>query len=93
MERLIGEKLQQALEMLPLWRADDGKLTREYKFTDFKQAMEFVNKVASEAEAAGHHPDIDIRYNKVTLGLVTHDIGGVTDRDARMAKTLTEKFG
>ena len=54
--------------------------------------MSFVNKVAEFAESAGHHPDIDIRYNRVTLGLVTHDAGGITAKDAGMAARLSVNF-
>lgn len=93
MEKLTGKKLEEALAGLPDWRADDGRLVREYTFADFKAAMEFVNGVAREAEAAGHHPDIDIRYNKVKLALETHDAGGLTERDARLAKALNDRFG
>ena len=50
--------------------------------------MAFVNQVAEKAEKAGHHPDIDIRYNKVRLGLVSHDKGGLTERDMKMAQTI-----
>lgn len=92
MEKLHGTKLEDALARLPRWKADNGMLVREYTFADFKAAMQFVNGVAAEAEAAGHHPDIDIRYNKVKLALVTHDAGGLTDRDVRMAESLDQKF-
>jgi 4a-hydroxytetrahydrobiopterin dehydratase len=93
MERLQGKALEDALSQLPKWRADDGKLVRDYVFADFKAAMEFVNGVAHEAEAAGHHPDIDIRYNRVKLALETHDAGGLTTKDAGLARTLDLKFG
>jgi 4a-hydroxytetrahydrobiopterin dehydratase len=76
----------------PLWQFAEGKLVREWRFSDFVEAMAFVNRVAGVAEAAGHHPDIDIRYNRVTLGLVTHDAGGITERDADMAKRLSRDF-
>ncbi|MGH9597366.1 MAG: 4a-hydroxytetrahydrobiopterin dehydratase, partial [Edaphobacter sp.] len=56
------------------------------------EAMAFVNKVAASAEAAGHHPDIDIRYNQVALGLVSHDAGGITTRDIGMAGQIDRKF-
>ena len=52
--------------------------------------MQFVNKIADAAEQANHHPDIDIRYNKVTMALVSHDSGGVTQRDIKMAKRINE---
>ena len=61
-----------------------------YEFPDFIKAMEFVNKVAEAAESANHHPDIDIRYNKVTMALTSHDSGGVTGRDVKMAKRINE---
>jgi 4a-hydroxytetrahydrobiopterin dehydratase len=76
----------------PDWKLEDGKLVRDWSFKDFVAAMVFVNKVAALAEEAGHHPDIDIRYNKVRLGLVSHDAGGVTDRDASMAKRIGKQF-
>jgi len=74
------------------WLFADGKLTREWRFKDFAAAMEFVNRVATVAEEAGHHPDIDIRYNRVRLGLVTHDSGGITGRDAAMATRLSREL-
>ncbi len=76
----------------PLWLFAEGKLVREWRFTDFAEAMTFVNRVASVAEEIGHHPDIDIRYNRVRLGLVTHDAGGITKRDADMAKRFSREF-
>jgi 4a-hydroxytetrahydrobiopterin dehydratase len=77
----------------PDWKLEDGKLVRDWSFKDFVAAMIFVNKVAALAEGVGHHPDIDIRYNKVRLGLVSHDAGGVTERDANMAKRIGKQFG
>ena len=56
------------------------------------EAMAFVNRIAVVAEAAGHHPDIDIRYNQVTLGLVSHDAGGITRRDAAMIGRIDKEF-
>ncbi len=76
----------------PDWKQQDGKLVRDWSFKDFVAAMVFVNQVAALAEGAGHHPDIDIRYNKVRLGLVSHDAGGITERDASMAKRIGQHF-
>ena len=76
----------------PEWSLKEGKLVREWIFKDFVAAMAFVNRVAAAAEAAGHHPDIDIRYNRVLLGLVSHDAGGITPRDAGMARKLSAEF-
>jgi 4a-hydroxytetrahydrobiopterin dehydratase len=77
----------------PDWKLEGGKLVRDWSFKDFVAAMIFVNKIAALAEGAGHHPDIDIRYNKVRLGLVSHDAGGVTERDANMARRIGKQFG
>jgi len=83
-------QIREALSGLPEWKYSAGAIRRDYQFKDFMQAMSFVNKVAERAETANHHPDIDIRYNKVTLALVSHDAGGVTARDIRMAKQINE---
>lgn len=88
MQKLDDKQLQEALLKLPNWKLADGAITRTWTFTDFLAAMSFVNKVAAQAEAAGHHPDIDIRYNRVKLALVTHDAGGITAKDAEMAATI-----
>ncbi|HEY0161243.1 MAG TPA: 4a-hydroxytetrahydrobiopterin dehydratase [Edaphobacter sp.] len=76
----------------PNWKLEDGKLVRDWTFKDFVQAMEFVNRIAGVAETANHHPDIDIRYNRVRLALVSHDAGGITQRDARMAARIDREF-
>jgi 4a-hydroxytetrahydrobiopterin dehydratase len=88
MKQLQAGELEQALRDTPGWDLAGGKLQREWTFPDFVAAMKFVNRVAEIAEDAGHHPDIDIRYNRVKLGLVTHDAGGITAMDAAMAARL-----
>ena len=90
MQKLDEQQVQEALAHLPKWRLEGGKLVRNWTFADFVAAMEFVNRVADQAEAAGHHPDIDIRYNRVQLALVTHDAGGITAKDVEMAAILEE---
>lgn len=92
MNALTETQLQELLHTQPQWKLQHGKLVREWTFRDFVQAMAFVNRVAELAEQAGHHPDIDIRYNRVTLGLVTHDAGGITQRDADMAAAISQTF-
>jgi 4a-hydroxytetrahydrobiopterin dehydratase len=87
-----ADEIKEVLKANPEWNLKDGKLIREWTFKDFIQAMAFVNRVATLAEAAGHHPDIDIRYNHVVLGLVSHDAGGITQRDASMASKLSKEF-
>jgi 4a-hydroxytetrahydrobiopterin dehydratase len=88
MSILTPETVQERLRSLPQWKLEGKEIVRQYQFTDFAAAMVFVNQVAEKAEQAGHHPDIDIRYNKVRLGLVSHDKGGLTERDMRMAQTI-----
>jgi 4a-hydroxytetrahydrobiopterin dehydratase len=85
MPALTLEEAQNQLASLPGWRIESGELTRTFAFKDFVAALGFVNRVGQAAEAAGHHPDIDIRYNKVRLGLVTHDAGGLTGKDFDLA--------
>jgi 4a-hydroxytetrahydrobiopterin dehydratase len=89
MATLTNVELEQAIATIPDWRLESGELVREYKFPDFAAAMRFVNQVADEAETANHHPDIDIRYNRVRLALISHDSGGITQRDISMAKRIT----
>jgi 4a-hydroxytetrahydrobiopterin dehydratase len=93
MQKLDENELKKVVANLPEWRLDEGKLVRDFSFADFVAAMDFVNKIAAEAESAGHHPDIDIRYNKVRLGLVTHDAGGITAKDVEMAEQLSRCAG
>ena len=76
----------------PGWSLQEGKLVREWIFKDFAAAMVFVNRIAAIAETAGHHPDIDIRYNRVLLALVSHDAGGITERDTAMAGRIGTQF-
>jgi 4a-hydroxytetrahydrobiopterin dehydratase len=90
---LNAAEIEEVLKTHPTWKLQAGKLVREWTFQDFVQAMAFVNQVATIAEAAGHHPDIDIRYNRVLLGLVSHDAGGITQRDAAMAGRIDNEIG
>jgi 4a-hydroxytetrahydrobiopterin dehydratase len=85
MRKLSEQEVASHLGALPEWQIEKGELTRTFTFKDFLAALAFVNRVGERAEAAGHHPDIDIRYNKVRLGLVTHDAGGLTAKDFDLA--------
>jgi 4a-hydroxytetrahydrobiopterin dehydratase len=90
---LTDQEIQQALGSLQGWQQNGKAIQRVFRFPDFKAAMQFVNKVADAAEKANHHPDIDIRYNTVTMALVSHDSGGVTQRDVRMAGVIDKIAG
>lgn len=87
---LSDAEVRQALQQLPGWKRNDNAIERVLQFDGFVKAMEFVNRVAEAAEAVNHHPDILISYNKVTLTLVSHDSGGVTQRDIKMAGRINE---
>jgi 4a-hydroxytetrahydrobiopterin dehydratase len=87
---LADSEIQKALGSLNGWERKGITIQRVFRFPDFKEAMKFVNKIADAAEQANHHPDIDIRYNAVTMALVSHDSGGVTQRDVRMAGVINQ---
>ena len=87
---LTEADIQQALQQLPGWKKSGHAIDRVFQFASFVQAMEFVNHIAEAAEAINHHPDILVNYNKVTLTLVSHDSGGVTQRDLKMAARINE---
>jgi 4a-hydroxytetrahydrobiopterin dehydratase len=89
---LTATEIEDVLRAHPEWKLKAGKLEREWIFKDFVEAMVFVNRVATIAEDAGHHPNIDIRYNHVLLSLVSHDAGGITERDAVMAARLSAEL-
>jgi 4a-hydroxytetrahydrobiopterin dehydratase len=77
--------IEDFLEENPVWKRDGEAIKAEFKFKDFSEAMGFVTRVALAAEKADHHPDIDIRWNKVTLVLSTHSEGGITKKDLDLA--------
>lgn len=89
MSVLSTETVNERLKALAGWKLEKGEIVRHFEFPDFRTAMRFVDGVAEKAEAAGHHPDIDIRYNKVRLALISHDAGGLTERDLQLAKVLS----
>ena len=90
MPKLPQAELDRALRDLPGWTVKDGALTKTFKHDSFPEAIVFVNAVAHLAELANHHPDIDIRYSSITLALVTHDQGGITDKDVNLARRIEE---
>jgi 4a-hydroxytetrahydrobiopterin dehydratase len=85
MPPLSDKEIQSRLVSIPDWQIESGELVRTFLFKDFRASLAFVNKVGDAAENAGHHPDIDIRYNKVRLALVTHDAGGISQKDFDLA--------
>ena len=88
MSRLDEASIGNALQRTPGWARAGAEIRRTYRFRDFREALAFVNRVGGLAEAAGHHPDIDIRYNTVTLALTTHDAGGLSPKDFELARAV-----
>jgi 4a-hydroxytetrahydrobiopterin dehydratase len=85
---LSTSEIEERLQHLPGWALIEGEIVRQATFKDFLSAMEFVDQVAVMAENEQHHPDIDIRYNKVKLALTSHDAGGLTKQDFEMARAM-----
>jgi 4a-hydroxytetrahydrobiopterin dehydratase len=85
MDPLSDSEIARRLARVPGWDRQGPTIRRTFSFPDFGAAMAFVNRVADLAEARDHHPDMDIRYSKVTLTLTTHDAGGLTERDFDLA--------
>jgi 4a-hydroxytetrahydrobiopterin dehydratase len=88
MAKLSASAVSRRLAALKGWRQVGDAIQKQYTFANFKEAMFFVNTVAGLAEKAGHHPDITVNYNRVTLGLSTHDAGGITAKDFDLAKRI-----
>ena len=88
MAKLNASQIKSALADVPEWKKKGSVIERTFQFKDFVAAMKFVNAVAGLAEKAWHHPDIDIRWNKVTLALTTHSEGGLTENDFKLARKL-----
>ncbi len=88
---LSKEKVKELLKEVPGWTVKDGKLFREFKFKDFKQALKFINKMAGVAEEQGHHPDFTLHsWNKVSVVLYTHAINGLHENDFIMALKIAK---
>ena len=86
MKKLDATEIKAALVTVPEWKLQAEAIVRTFQFKDFPAAIQFVNAAAELAEQAWHHPDIDIRWNKVTLTLTTHDAGGLTEKDFELAR-------
>ena len=80
------------LTTVPDWTKRAQTIGRTYKFDGFLMSIAFVHRIAKRAQKMNHHPDIDIRFNKVTLKLTTHDEGGITEKDFSLARQCDEVF-
>ncbi|MBM3847249.1 MAG: 4a-hydroxytetrahydrobiopterin dehydratase [Verrucomicrobia bacterium] len=81
MKKLTPAQISKSAARVPDWKVSGKAITRTFQFKDFVEAMKFVKRVAKHAEAAWHHPDIDIRWNKVKLVMTSHDLGGLSEKD------------
>jgi 4a-hydroxytetrahydrobiopterin dehydratase len=88
LEKLHGKSIQEWLEVHPGWNRKCNALVKEYRLASFRDSIVFVNRIAGLADAADHHPDIDVRFNRVLIALSTHDAGGITAVDLKMAEAL-----
>ena len=89
--KLTDEQINQSLAGADGWRRENDQIVRDFKLTNFKAAMDFVNKVADQAEAMDHHPDILIHgWNHVRLSVMTHSEGGLTAKDFQLAGQINQ---
>jgi 4a-hydroxytetrahydrobiopterin dehydratase len=91
MSQLLDEsEIRRRLSQLEGWTLEGKQIQWIRKFKGFVEAIDFVNQLVEPAESANHHPDLSISYNKVTIVLTTHDVGGLTEQDFALAKTITQ---
>ena len=88
-QRLSDSEIHAKLQQIPTWDLNGNTIECRRKFKDFIEAINFVNRLVEPAEAAGHHPDISVSYNNVTIVLTTHDAGGLTEKDFDMAAVIS----
>ncbi len=90
MARLLSSgEIQERISRLPSWTVEGQQIKTIRRFKDFIEAIAFVNQLVQPAESAGHHPDIEISYNRVTIALTTHDAGGLTEKDFDLAEVIS----
>jgi 4a-hydroxytetrahydrobiopterin dehydratase len=92
MAKLEQAEIERRLAALPGWEFKDNAISKLYRLKTFMDGIAFVNQVAKMAEAADHHPDIKINYTRITFSCSTHDQGGVTEKDFKLASQIEEAF-
>ena len=90
LRKMSTKEVNERLSELSGWHVSDGRLEKEFVFQDFLEAFGFVSKVALLAERQNHHPEWSNVYNRVTVGLNTHEVGGITERDFRLATSIEQ---
>ncbi len=93
MSKLSESEVAELLDALTDWELDpeSGAIVRHLEFPTFADAIQFINRVAQDADEHDHHPDIDIRYRRLKVALMSHDVGALTNRDRRMARLIDEQ--
>jgi 4a-hydroxytetrahydrobiopterin dehydratase len=92
MAKLEKAEIERRLSALPGWEFKDNAIRKQYRFKEFMDGIRFLNKVAEMAEAADHHPDVQINYTRVTFTCSTHSEGGVTEKDLKLAAQIEEGY-
>ena len=92
MPALPTKQIKLNLQAVPKWTKRAQTILRTYKFEGFLKGIDFVSQVARKAQKMNHHPDINIRFDEVTLTLTTHDEGGITEKDFSLARQCDEVF-
>jgi 4a-hydroxytetrahydrobiopterin dehydratase len=88
MPPIPDDRITERLASLPGWTREEDEIVKIFELPTFPDAITFVTRIADRAEAANHHPDLDIRYRKVRVALSTHDAGGLTDKDFDLATEI-----
>ena len=92
MAQLSADQITDKLKSLPGWEYTDNSISRLYRFQEFMDGIRFINRVAELAETADHHPDISVNYTRVRFSCSTHDQGGVTEKDLKLAEQIERAF-
>ena len=87
---LTQSEIEEQIQSIPQWQQEGQTITRTFEFNNFVEAIAFVDRLVEPAEAAAHHPDLAISYNKVTVSLTSHDAGGLTEKDFALAQTISQ---
>jgi len=92
MAQLSADQITDKLKSLSGWEYKDNSISKLYRFQEFMDGIRFINRVAELAETADHHPDISVNYTRVRFSCSTHDQGGVTEKDLKLAEQIERAF-
>jgi 4a-hydroxytetrahydrobiopterin dehydratase len=90
--KLNSDEIAKALKQLEGWEYKDNSIRKLFRFKEFMEGIRFINQIAGEAEAMDHHPDITINYTRITFVCTSHDSGGVTERDLKLARAIEDAY-